>query len=121
MKTGANRKVIMKKTFFKIVLFAVGALAFLPSGNFYAQTTPKPSVKRNSPFSPNPKKKVETAKTNPEEIKSATTENPVKIENAKLTINNNNGALQAENNQTSQPEKQSAQFESRSVAKKTLD
>jgi protein involved in polysaccharide export with SLBB domain len=111
----------MRKTFFKIVLFAVGVLAVLPSENFYAQTPPKPIAKRNSPFSPNPKKKVETAKTNPQEIKNTTAENPVRIENAKLTLNDNTGVSPTENNQTSQPEQQSAPFESRSVAKKTLD
>jgi protein involved in polysaccharide export with SLBB domain len=110
----------MKKTFFKIVLFAVGALAAMPAENFRAQTTPNPPVKRNSPFSPNPKKKLEAAKKNSEEVQNKPSENPVIIENAKLTINDNNGAT-SENNQTSQPENQNAEFESRSVAKKTLD
>ncbi|HEX9962776.1 MAG TPA: polysaccharide biosynthesis/export family protein [Pyrinomonadaceae bacterium] len=110
----------MKNTFIKIVLFVVGVLAFSPSGNFYAQAT-TPIVKRNSPFSPNPKKKVETAPKIPEEIKNTPPENPVRIENAKLTINDGNDAPPTENNQQSEPEKQNTEFESRSVAKKTLD
>ncbi|HEX8370988.1 MAG TPA: polysaccharide biosynthesis/export family protein [Pyrinomonadaceae bacterium] len=111
----------MKKTFFKIVLFAVGVLAVLPAGNAYAQTTSNPIVKRNSPFSPNPKKKAETAPKNSGEVKNTTAENPVKTENAKLTISASSGDLQTENNQPIEPEKQNAEFESRSVAKKTLD
>ena len=111
----------MKKTFFKIVLFAAAVLAALPAENFYAQTTSNPPVKRNSPFSPNPKKKAETARKVSEEAQNKPSENPVKIENAKLTIVENNDASLADNNQTSEPEKQNAEFESRTVAQKTLD
>jgi protein involved in polysaccharide export with SLBB domain len=111
----------MKKTFFKIVLFAVGVLAVLPAGDAYAQTTSNPIVKRNSPFSPNPKKKAEIAPKASEEVKNTTTESPVKTESAKLMTSESAGALQTENNRTDEPEKQTAEFESRSVAKKTLD
>lgn len=116
----------MKKTFIKTVLFtAAGIFFLLPVENTRAQTTPNPIVKRNSPFSPNPKRKVEavnktteSAVENPEEVKRIE-EKPVKIENAKLTIDNN--PSQAENNQPRETETQNTEFESRSVAKKTLD
>jgi protein involved in polysaccharide export with SLBB domain len=111
----------MKNIFIKIVLFAAVVLAFLPSENFYAQTTQNQIVKRNSPFSPNPKKKVEIAPSIPEEIKNKPAENPVKIENAKLTLNDSKDVSPTENIQPGEPEKQNAEFESRSVAKKTLD
>jgi|GEM_PF-1764749 len=109
------------KTFTKIVLFAVGVLVWLPAGNTHAQTTTNPVVKRNSPFSPNPKKKAESNNKTSENINNKAAENPVKIENAKLTIDKNNGSAQTENNQTIEPEKQNTEFESRSVAKKTLE
>lgn len=112
---------MIKKTFTKSVLFAIGVFVCLPLGNTHAQVTPSPVIKRNSPFSPNPKKKAESSDKNSESVTDKTKENPVKIENAKLTIDNNNGTTQTENNQTSEPEKQNTEFESRSVAKKTLE
>lgn len=124
MRPYLEKTICPKKVFIKIFLFAVGFLAALPSENLYAQpTTPAttPTVKRNSPFSPNPKKKVEIAPKKPEEIKNNPAANPVKIENAKLVINENNAATQTENNQPNETENPNAQFESRSVAKKTLD
>jgi protein involved in polysaccharide export with SLBB domain len=115
---------MMKKSFFKIVLFACGSIALLPGGNFFAQPqqqTPNQNIKRNSPFAPNPpKKKVELPKTNPQEAINNQSENPVRIENASLTTDNNNAAQTADNEKTA-PEKQNPEFESRSVAKKTLE
>lgn len=119
----------MKKPVFKIVLFAAIALAFLPSAvSYYAQTTSNPVAKRNSPFSPNPpKKKVEPAKQNSGQVKDTTAENPVQSGNANPTTDGSNssnggsGALQTQSSQLSETPKQDKEFESRSVAKKTLD
>lgn len=116
-----ERKVMIKKTFTKSVLFAVGVFICLPAGGAYAQTTTNPVIKRNSPFSPNPKKKAESSDKISEINNNQAPENPVKIENAKLTIDGNNVAAQTETSQTSEPEKQNTEFESRSVAKKTLE
>lgn len=112
---------MIKKTFIKAVLFAIGIFVCLPAGDTHAQTTPNPVVKRNSPFSPNPKKKAESANKNSENAKNQVSENPVKIENAKLTIDNNNGASQTEINQTGEIETKNTEFENRSIAKKTLE
>ncbi|MDQ3799067.1 MAG: polysaccharide biosynthesis/export family protein [Acidobacteriota bacterium] len=117
----------MKKPFFKIVLFAAGALVFLPAAvNHYAQTTSNPVAKRNSPFSPNPpKKKVEPAKNNPEQAKNTPAENSVRTGDANLTINGGAGGgsndSQTQSSQPDETRKQDTEFESRSVAKKTLD
>jgi protein involved in polysaccharide export with SLBB domain len=114
----------MKKPVFKIVLFAAAALAVLPAaGNYYAQTTSNPVAKRNSPFSPNPpKKKVEPAKQNPGQVKDTTAENSVQTGNTNPTTNSGgSGTLQTQSSQSSETQKQDTEFESRSVAKKTLD
>ncbi|HLM03325.1 MAG TPA: polysaccharide biosynthesis/export family protein [Pyrinomonadaceae bacterium] len=124
----------MKKPFYKFVFFTIGAVLALPLSDSYAQqqqTTPNPPVaKRNSPFSPNPKKKAETVKKNTEEIRNTTAENPVANGNAGLTVNQSNNtsrnsenseALPTENAGTRKTGNQTAEFESRSAAKKTLD
>lgn len=136
---------VMKKTR-KIIVFTAGIFVALTAmnGEIFArrqqeQTTPNPVIKRNSPFFPNPKKRndglpLSKEQKQPEQIGKTDKpiiqpeENNVKIEKAKLTVENSNTAIiplienslqQPTTSETNlQPE---TEFESRSVAKKTLE
>lgn len=106
--------------------FSAILVCLLAIGTAFAQT-PNPPVKRNSPFSPNPKKKVEVANSTPQpEIKKAIEpeQNEVQIIKAESTVPLPTG----ENTEVSEtariestPPKKTEEFESRSSANKTLE
>lgn len=103
----------------KISLFAV-VMLFLMPGSVAAQTEKQP-VRRNSPFSPNPKKRIETANTTLQNTE------PVKIVKVSETENTSNNEIPDGNSETPVtsneiPENaQNENFDNRSIAKKTLE
>jgi protein involved in polysaccharide export with SLBB domain len=115
---------LLKKSFCSAVLACL-----LVTGAVFAQT-PNPPVKRNSPYSPNPKKRVEVANntTQPETKKAIepTTEpnNDVQIVKVEATVPNqpdtvSNNPTPNETAQNNPPKTEV--FESRSIASKTLE
>jgi protein involved in polysaccharide export with SLBB domain len=112
----------MKITFTNFALAVGFSVAFATLADVPAQTTPagattttKTSVKRNSPFSPNPKKKTETALPPRQEAATA----PNKFEAKEIKIQN--GAVGGDKKNNSAEETQNADFESRSAANQTLE
>jgi protein involved in polysaccharide export with SLBB domain len=108
----------------KLLFFAI-IIGSLLTGQTFAQEASNAKVRRNSPFSPNPKKKVESLeqKSQPEELKSTSdTEKSVnpalsnKGANAENAQPENEASPNTENTQF-----QKTEFESHSVAKKTLE
>jgi protein involved in polysaccharide export with SLBB domain len=112
----------MKITFTNFALAVGFSVAFATLADVPAQTTPagattttKTSVKRNSPFSPNPKKKTETALPR----RQATAAAPNEFEAKEVKIQN--GAVDGDKKNNSGEETQNADFESRSAANQTLE
>src|SRR4051794_17786998 len=121
---------MIKMTLLKILFFVIIS-GFLLIGETHAQQTQNPLVKRNSPYSPNPKKKVEltTQKQPTAEVKNIpNNEKVVDAETANKSVDVNKsanaGVSNSENNvqpKTEDVNFQNAEFESRSIAKKTFD
>lgn len=112
----------MKQKFlFKIFSCAIILGVLAVGGVFAQQTTPTPA-KRNSPFAPNPKKKADPNSTAQNEISKVNEPNNepkivnVKAENPVIPqveeVKSNSAQTENQNND---------EFESRSVAKKTLE
>lgn len=126
---------MMRKTLLAKFLFFAIISGFLLAGEICARQTQSPLVKRNSPYSPNPKRKTEPAgggaaqKQATSEIKNPQnnekivnsegpdkTTNPKKVAKAEIPQTGNTARPDAE-----KVNFQNADFESRSVAKKTLE
>lgn len=118
---------LLNKLSYCAIIFCLSAVCSV----FAQQTSPTP-VKRNSPFAPNPKKKVDSSvisqneqpkkvlegNNNPEIIKVEAineSEETVKVEEVKANQSENLNPNPAEN------EKVTEEFKSRSVASKTLE
>ena len=110
---------LMKKTLLHSFFLPALVAGSLLTGQSFAQENSPQNVKRNSPFSPNPKKKVET----PQTANPPNTEKPVK--NADATNKDIGEApVQIANKipeNGGDPQFQNAGFESRSAASKTLE
>lgn len=115
---------MIKKTLLIRILFFVVLVCFTSSTEVFAQQTQDLPEKRNSPFSPNPKRKTNTVpQTNQaaENTKNSITE---KSSNAEQQKNVKPAAVQAENKiqpQTENVKFQSTEFENRSLANNTLE
>ncbi len=107
----------MIQTLLKNLLFCAIILSVVAVGQIFSQTTPNPVVKRNSPYSPNPKKKGETR--NPP---SAESERPVEKQSLNAEVQATPETLNNSKNEVPKINKtQNENFESRSVANKTLE
>jgi protein involved in polysaccharide export with SLBB domain len=116
---------MMKKTLLTRILFFAIISCFIPAAAALAQENQSPAIKRNSPFSPNPRGK---ARTEPQKTPVIETDKApdngksAKVEPAEKTPNTVNA--QAENKvqpQTENVKFQTGEFESRSLAKNTLE
>lgn len=109
----------MNQTLLKKISVCAFILCLLAGGEVFAQQQTPTPAKRNSPFAPNPKKKVETsAISQNEQPKKTEPNNDVKIVNAEAVKT----PEQVEQTNSNPPEnKKGEEFESRSVAKKTLE
>lgn len=114
---------MMKMTLLNRFLFFAIIIGFALTGQAFAQQAANVQVKRNSPFSPNPKKKAEPSV---EKTQTAELTNTPDIEKGAGGAPSGKEA----NAENSQPENQAnaenaefqnAEFESHSVAKKTLE
>ncbi len=117
---------IMIQTLLKNLLFCAIILSVLAVGQVFSQATPNPPVKRNSPFSPNPKKKVESTNTSAIEPKKVEeNQGEVKIVKAEANLPTDNSAVPSNNTGEKKVEEVESQpnqnFESRSIATKTLE
>lgn len=108
----------------KITLCAIILSVLVVGQSFAQQSTPTPA-KRNSPFAPNPKKKVEIITVSQiEQPKKSEPNNEVKVENVEPTTQTPETTVPSiEETKTSPTETANTneEFESRSVAKKTLE
>lgn len=116
----------MIQTLLKNLLFCAIILSVLAVGQVFSQATPNPPVKRNSPFSPNPKKKVESTNTSAIEPKKVEeNQGEVKIVKAEANLPTDNSAVPSNNTGEKKVEEVESQpnqnFESRSIATKTLE
>ena len=112
-------QILLKKLSLCAIIFSVLAVGEV----FAQQATPTPA-KRNSPFAPNPKKKVEPTTISQNEPPTKSEPNSeVKIVNIEATTQPiETPTPQVEETKTNPPETNtSEEFESRSVAKKTLE
>lgn len=113
----------MYQTLLKNLLISAIILSVLAVGEVIAQATPNPPAKRNSPFSPNPKKKVEITPVSQTSDKTKEVQDGgeiVKIKSDQPVNETSQGAASNEN--TSEPtNSQNGEFESRSIASKTLE
>lgn len=94
----------MNKISLKRILLNLAVVSFALAGNIFGQTTPEQPKQVNFRYSQNPKTKAKPENQNPPAVADAS-------KNAPTT----------EINQNNNPTKQSAEFESRSAAKKTLE
>lgn len=112
----------MKQTFlYKIFLCAIIFGCLASDSVFAQQTTPTP-VKRNSPFAPNPKKKTDPNSTAQNEIPKVTeSNNEAKIVNVKAENLQTPQVEGVKTNSVQTENQNNGEFQSRSVAKKTLE
>ena len=118
----------MKLSLIRNILISATLLSFPAVGQIYAQQqTPNPVVKsKNSPFSPNPKKKAESVNVPTQTVGADKTveisKSASSIVETPKTLENNSVASQKENQKNPElGDGQSENFESRSVATKTLE
>jgi protein involved in polysaccharide export with SLBB domain len=112
----------MKETLLGKFLFSAIIFGFLLGGQAFAQQNSNQSIKRNSPFSPNPKKKAEPAA--PQNVKTETAANTEKVVNIDTKEKPQTETKQPENKVQPKDDNtqfQNAAFDSPSIAKKTLE
>src|SRR4051812_43725312 len=110
----------MKETLLGKFLFSAIIFGFLLGGQAFAQQNSNQSIKRNSPFSPNPKKKAQPAA--PQNVKTETAANTEKVVNIDTKEKPQTETKQPENKVQPKDDNtqfQNAAFDSPSIAKKT--
>jgi protein involved in polysaccharide export with SLBB domain len=110
----------MNHVLLKKILLSAVVVAGLASGQIFAQQTTPTPAKRNSPFAPNPKKKVEpTPAVSPEtQPKVEESNQPTVVESEPKKIEE---VVSPNEETTAKTTENKEEFESRSVAAKTLE
>lgn len=113
----------MNQTLLKNLSLCAIIFSFLAVGQSFAQQSTPTPAKRNSPFAPNPKKKVEIITVSQKETpKNSEPNNDVKTENVELPAQpTETPTPQVDETKTLSNETANEEFQSRSVAKKTLE
>jgi protein involved in polysaccharide export with SLBB domain len=116
---------MMKKTLLARILFFAIISCFSTSAVTFAQEKQITPAKRNSPFSPNPKGKTQIAAQKPpatDANKTSNTGKIINIEPAEKNVRDSNAKAEAViQPQTEKVKFQAPEFESRSLAKNTLE
>lgn len=122
----------MIQTLLKKISFSAIILSLLAVVSIYGQQTTPTPIKRNSPFAPNPKKKIETqavsvnetvnkgleSKDNIEIVKAESLKQPEEIQQNEFVKTNLDEKIKANEAENTKPNEE---FNSRSVASKTLE